>query len=260
MDVRTYNRDAWDREVANGNRWTQPAEAEMIAAARRGEVLVLLTETKPVPLEWLDPLRGRDVLCLACGGGQQGPILAAGGARVTVFDNSPKQLACDREVAEREGLALNLIEGDMRDLSALADESFDLIFNPVSTVFVPDVLPVWREAFRVLRPGGGLLAGMMNPVHYIFNLYKMDDNILEVAYSIPYSDLTSMSEADREEYMESGAPLEFGHSLTDLLAGQTAAGFHIVDLYEDVMPESPLSRYHPNYIATRAAKPGLTGA
>jgi hypothetical protein len=178
-----------------------------------------------------------------------------------VFDNSPKQLARDREVAQREGLALRLVEGDMRDLSAFADESFDLIFNPVSTVFVPDVRPIWREAFRVLRsprrgrPGGALLVGMMNPLQYIFNPFKMDDNILEVAHSIPYSDLTSLSDADREAYLASGAPLEFGHSLTDLLAGQTAAGFHIVDLYEDVSPETPLSRYHANYIATRAVKP-----
>jgi SAM-dependent methyltransferase len=252
MDVRVYNRDAWDREVENGNRWTQPVDAETIAAARRGELAALLTETKPAPRDWLAT---KDVLCLACGGGQQGPVLAAGGGKVTVFDNSPRQLARDREVAEREGLEIRLIEGDMQDLSALADTSFDLVFNPVSTVFVPDVRPVWREAFRVLRPGGFLLAGMMNPVHYIFNLYKMDDNILEVAYSIPYSDLTSMSESDRDEYLASGAPLEFGHSLTDLLAGQTEAGFHIVDLYEDISPESPLSRYHPNYIATRAIRP-----
>lgn len=261
MDVRAYNRDAWDREVESGNRWTQPAGPEIIAAAQRGEITVLLTETKLVPLEWLSPLPGRDVLCLACGGGQQGPILAAAGANVTVFDNSPKQLARDREVAEREGLAVRLVEGDMRDLSAFADESFDLVFNPVSTVFVPDVRPIWREAFRVLRSprrgraGGALLVGMMNPLHYIFNPFKMDDNILEVAHSIPYSDLASLSDADREAYLASGAPLEFGHSLTDLLAGQTAAGFHIIDLYEDVSPETRLSRYHPNYIATRAVKP-----
>jgi len=31
--------------------------------------------------------------CLASGGGQQGPVLAAAGAHVTVFDNSPRQLA-----------------------------------------------------------------------------------------------------------------------------------------------------------------------
>jgi 2-polyprenyl-3-methyl-5-hydroxy-6-metoxy-1,4-benzoquinol methylase len=70
------------------------------------------------------------VLCLASGGGQQGPILAAAGARVTVFDNSPQQLAQDRFVARREGLTLETVEGDMRDLSVFADVSFDLIVHP----------------------------------------------------------------------------------------------------------------------------------
>ena len=255
MDVRSYNRDAWDREVDRGNRWTLPASPDAIAAARRGDVSVLLTEQKQVPLEWLNPLKGRDVLCLACGGGQQGPIFAAAGANVTVFDNSPRQLERDREVAERENLLLSLVEGDMRNLSTFKDGTFDLIFNPVSTVFIPEVHPVWREAFRVLRSGGILLTGMMNPIQYIFNLFKMDENILEVEYSIPYSDLTSMSDVDREEYFESGAPLEFGHSLTDLLGGQMRAGFHLVDLYEDGSQESPLSKYHPIYIASRAFKP-----
>jgi hypothetical protein len=94
----------------------------------------------------------------------------------------------------------------------------------------------------------------MNPVHYIFDLFKADEGILEVAHSIPYSDLTSLLEEDREEYLSKGLPLEFGHSLTDLLGGQCAAGLVITDLYEDYMLDSPVHNYHPSYIATRAIK------
>ena len=256
MDVRSYNRDAWDREVEGGkNRWSQPVSSEVIARARLGEFSILLTENIPVPQRWFPPLRGADVLCLASGGGQQGPVLAAAGANVTIFDNSPAQLKQDRLVAEREGLLLLTVEGDAADLSALAAESFDLVFNPVSTVFMPDVRAVWRECYRVLRPGGVLMTGFMNPVHYIFNLYKADEGILEVAHSIPYSDLTSLAKEKLDEYLEKGLPLEFGHSLTDLLGGQCAAGFLITDLYEDYMLDSPLHNYHPNYVATRAVKP-----
>jgi len=89
-DIRAYNRSAWDTQVARGNRWTVPVTRAAVAAARRGEWEVVLTPTRPVPRAWLGELRGRDVLCLASGGGQQGPILAAVGARVTVFDNSPR--------------------------------------------------------------------------------------------------------------------------------------------------------------------------
>lgn len=255
MDVRAYNRDAWNREVDGGhNRWTQPVSHEVIEKARRGEFGILLTENIPTPPRWFPPLKDAEVLCLASGGGQQGPVLAAAGARVTVFDNSPGQLKQDQLVAEREALSLRTVEGDAADLSMFADESFDLIFNPVSTVFMPDVRAVWRECFRVLRPGGVLLTGMMNPVHYIFDLYKMDEGQLEVAHAIPYSDLTSLSKEALEEYLAKGLPVEFGHSLTDLLGGQCAAGFVITDLYEDVMLESPLGKYHPNFIATRAIK------
>ena len=255
MDIRSYNRDAWNREVLGGeSRWTQPVSAEIIAKAKLGEFSVLLTENIPVPQKWFPPLQGTDVLCLASGGGQQGPILAAAGAKVTVFDNSPAQLKQDQLVAERESLSIRTVEGDAADLSMFADGSFDLVFNPCSTVFMPDVRAVWKECSRVLRQGGVLMTGSMNSAHYIFDLYKADEGILEVAHSIPYSDLTSIPKEDLEELMEKGLPVEFGHSLTDLLGGQCDAGLVITDMYEDYMMDSPLHQFHPSYIATRAQK------
>ena len=256
MDVRSYNRDAWNKEVEGGeNRWSIPVTHEIIEKARRREFSIVLTENIPVPQRWFPPLLGADVLCLASGGGQQGPVLAALGANVTVFDNSPAQLKQDQLVAEREALALRTLEGDAADLSVFADESFDLVFNPCSTVFMPDVRAVWRECARVLRRGGILMTGSMNPVHYIFDLFKMDEGVLEVAHAIPYSDLTSLPKEDLDEQIEKGLPVEFGHSLTDLLGGQCSAGLVITDMYEDHMLESPLHNYHPSYIATRAVKP-----
>src|SRR5512139_2153219 len=255
MDIRSYNREAWNREVEGGqSRWTQPVDQETIAKARKGVFSIVLTENIPVPLRWFPPLPGADVLCLASGGGQQGPVLAAAGARVTVFDNSPAQLKQDQLVAERESLSLRTVEGDAANLSRFANESFDLVFNPCSTVFMPDVRAVWRECGRVLRPGGILMTGSMNPIHYIFDLYKADKGTLEVAHSIPYSDLTSLPQEDLEEHVEKGLPVEFGHSLTDLLGGQCAVGLVITDMYEDYMLDSPLQHYHPSYIATRAMK------
>src|ERR671921_2603015 len=161
MGVRDYNREAWDREVERGNEWTVPVGPDVIEAVRQGRWEILLTETKPVPKDWFPDLQGADVLCLASGGGQQAPVLAAAGANVTVLDNSPGQLARDRLVAEREALPLRTVEGDMRNLSEFADGDFDLIFHPVSNLFVPEIRPVWTGAFRVLRKGGTLLAGFV---------------------------------------------------------------------------------------------------
>jgi SAM-dependent methyltransferase len=257
MDIRAYNSRAWDREVERGNPWTVPVSSELVAAARQGQWELLLTPTKPVPRAWFPDLEGLRVLGLASAGGQQAPILAAAGARVTVLDNSPRQLAQDRLVAEREGLSVTTVEGDMADLSMFADESFDLIFHPVSNLFVPDVRPVWAEAARVLRNGGTLLAGFVNPVVYIFDLELAEQQgILEVKYALPYSDLASLSEEERQRYVDNEEPFEFGHTLEDQIGGQCDAGLVITGFYEDYnAPSDPLSRVMPTFIATRAVKP-----
>ena len=88
-DILTYNRQAWDRQVERGNPWTVPVGQEELARAGNGDWRIVLTPTKPVPSAWFPPLVGLDVLCLASGGGQQGPILAAAGANVTVFETAP---------------------------------------------------------------------------------------------------------------------------------------------------------------------------
>jgi len=255
MDIRAHNRKAWDREVERGNPWTIPVGRGVIDAARYGRWEIYLTPTKPVPNNWFPDLKGCEVLCLASGGGQQGPILAAAGAKVTVLDNSPKQLEQDRRVAEREALSLVTIEADMADLSALGDASFDLIVHPVSNVFVPDVRPVWREADRVLRRAGLLLAGFSNPAFFIFDQRLAEQGLLQVKHRLPYSDLKGLSQEELESAVEEQIPLEFGHSLEDQIGGQLEAGFVITGFYEDDWAEMTLSRYMPCFIATRAQKP-----
>ncbi len=254
MNVVEYNRQAWNRQVEKGNRWTVPVSREEVERARLDDWSVLLTPTKPVPRSWFPPLEGLNLLCLASAGGQQGPIFAAAGANVTVFDNSPAQLAQDRLVAERDGLEIVTAQGDMADLSTFADGSFDLIFHPVSNTFVPDVRPVWRECSRVLRPGGALLAGFNNPVLYLFDFELYEQGVLKAKYSLPYSDLTSLTAEEREKYLDPDSPLEFGHLLEDQIGGQIAAGFVLAGFYEDGDPDEPLSRFMPGYIATRAIK------
>lgn len=257
MNIREYNRQAWDKEVEQQNEWTVPVSSEVIAAARQGQWAIVLTETRLVPREWFPDLTGQDVLCLASGGGQQGPILAAAGAKVTVLDNSPQQLRQDRYVTERDGLALMTVEGDMADLSMFSAESFDLVFHPASNVFVPKVRPVWREAYRVLRPGGVLLAGFLNPVMFIFDYELSERGVLQVRHALPYSDLTSLSEAKRQQLLAKGEPLTFGHTLEDQIGGQLEAGFMITGFYEDRHRAEEIARYTATYIATRAIRPVL---
>lgn len=259
LDVVSYNRKAWNQEVSLGNRWTIPVSTDAVAAARNGRFDILLTPTIPVPQHWFPlPLSGKEVLCLASGGGQQGPLLAAAGARVTVFDNSPAQLERDRQVAARENLAIRTVPGDMRDLAVFADARFDLIVHPVSNNFAPEIRPVWREAYRVLRPGGVLLAGFGNPAMYIFDWDVIDkERRLEVRYRLPYTDLEHLPEGQLARVLSEGRPLEYSHTLDDQIGGQISAGFVIAGFYEDAnLPEDRdlINEYMPTYLATRAIK------
>jgi SAM-dependent methyltransferase len=261
VDVRAYNRAAWDTQVDRRNPWTLPVSKEATDRARRGEFELLLTSTRPVPQSWFPPLEGMPTLCLASGGGQQAPLLAAAGAIVTVFDNSPRQLGQDRLVAQRDALTLSTVEGDMADLSAFEDESFGLIVHPCSNCFVPDVQPVWRECYRVLRPGGLLLAGFVNPVRYLFDDERMENGSLEVRHSIPYSDVASLSEAERQRLiLNRNQPLQFSHTLTEQIGGLIDVGFVLDGFYEDrfdATHRDPVSRFMDTFIAVRAVKPGL---
>lgn len=251
-----HNQRAWDKLARDGNEWTQPVRAAVIADARKGVWRVYLTESRPVPRDWFpENMCGVKVLCLASGGGQQGPILAAAGAQVTTFDLSLEQLARDQQVAQREGLSIATVQGDMRDLSVFPDASFDLVFHPVSNVFIPDVKPLWREAYRVLKPGGTLLAGVVNPVGYCFDPEMEKEGVLQVRFALPYSDLTSITEEERLRWYGTGEPLEFSHTLEEQIGGQIEAGFVITGFYESSRSDDELiAKYMPSYIATRAVK------
>ena len=128
------NSKIWDERSENNDIWSIPVTKEMVQNAKEGNWSILLTPTKPVPKEWFpENLKDKKILCLASGGGQQGPILAATGAEVTVFDNSTKQLEKDNFVAQRDNLKIKTVQGNMQDLSVFEDETFDCIIHPWST-------------------------------------------------------------------------------------------------------------------------------
>ncbi|MDR3512315.1 MAG: class I SAM-dependent methyltransferase [Caulobacteraceae bacterium] len=257
MDVGQVNREGWDRRVEAADVWTVAVDAETIARARAGDWAIHLTANRPTPADWLGDVAGRDVLCLASGGGQQGPTLAAAGARVVVFDASARQLAQDEAVARREGLDLTIRQGFMHDLSGFANAAFDLIFHPVSNCYAPQVEPVWRECFRVLRPGGVLLAGFMNPMVYVFDPDAEARGELVARFRLPYSDIADRDPETLAAIIARDHTVEFSHSLEAQIGGQLRAGFLLTGLFEDTDrgDASMRSRWFPTMIATRAVKP-----
>ena len=253
-DPAKFNRTAWDN-IARSGRWFDPVDSTTIDSARTGDWSLRLTATKPIPKTWLGDVTNKRILCLAGGGGHQGPVLAAAGACVTVLDFSEEQLAIDRRVADEHGLELETVAGDMRDLSIFDDGRFDLVVNPCSVNFCPDVRPVWIEAARVLRCGGELLAGLIQPVNYLFDARRLAAGDFVVRHRIPYSDV-DLPQDERDRTIGTQRPIEFGHTLTDLIAGQLAAGLVLTDLFEDRWGgKDLLSDFIPIFLATRASKP-----
>ena len=160
---------------------------------------------------------------------------------------------------DRDSLSITTVQGDMADLFMFPEGSFELIVHPTSNSFVPDVIPVWKESFRVLSSGGALLAGFSNPWIYLFD-YKLSEksNVLQVKYKLPYSDLESRTEVEEQRLFAEGEPIEFSHTLEDQVGGQLDAGFTLTGLYEDrERPEDQdlLSKYTDIYVATRSVKP-----
>lgn len=260
MNIVKHNSAAWDREAAGGCEWSIPVSPERIQQARKGELGIRLSPNRPVPRDWFPAdLKGVDILCLASGGGQQAPVLAAAGAHVTCFDNSAGQLALDKLVADREGLNITLEQGDAADLSRFGSGSFDLIYHPVSNLFFPALRPVWRECFRVLRSNGAMLAGFCNPVLFMFakGANQERTGILEVKYPLPYADVNSLSKEELQAVIDKNEPLEFGHTLEQQIGGQIDAGFSIAGFYEDYWSDEAieLNKYMPVFIATKALKP-----
>lgn len=248
-----FNEEAWDYRAENNDCWSMPVSSEEVDLARKGEWEIVLTPTKKVPRSWFPAeLEGKKVLCLASGGGQQGPIIAATGAKVTVFDNSIGQLKKDQYVALRDKLEIKTVQGDMGDLSIFEDEYFDLIVHPWSNSYVDNILLVWKEAARVLKKGGIMLSGFSNGFEYIFDSLKLEKGLLEAKYKLPYSDLEALT-AEEFEVICKNEGVCFGHTLADQIGGQIEAGFIIAGFYEDI-GGTELDNYVNTSIGTKAIK------
>ena len=257
-EIARLDQQGWDRPMEEGDVWTRRVWSEAVDRARNGDWTIILTPNKPVPREWFGEIAEHDVLCLASGGGEQGPVLAAAGGRVTDFDASPGPLAQDRFVADRDRLVLTTREGLMHDLSCFADASFDLIFHPASKCFAPEIEPVWRECFRTLRPGGALLAGFMNPDVYLFDIDAQERDEMVVRFPLPFADITDLPQDELHRLIARDHVVEFSHSLQSQIGGQLAAGFVLTHLFEDTdrgVPRSTRPRFMPTAFATRAVKP-----
>jgi ubiquinone/menaquinone biosynthesis C-methylase UbiE len=256
--MKTYqeiNSKAWDEEVVRENFWTLPVSEETIQNVKNGKFDIYLTPSSFVKQEWVKPITNKKVLALACAGGQQAIVFAAANNDVTVFDISEKQLEQDRLTAEKFGFKIKTVKGDMQDLSVFQDNSFDYIYNPTSTCFIEDVEKVYKECFRILKTGGEFFTSATNPALYLFKEKDVLKNKLNITYTIPYSDVKSLSNKQVEKMIKEKDTLEFSHTIDKLIGGITRCGFVIVDFYSDYSSNELLDSFiHDCYFALRCKK------
>jgi len=246
QDVNAKTIDRW---VENDWEWGRPITHEQFVAAKAGDWSIVLTPTKPVPADWFPDLKGKKLLGLACGGGQQMPFFAAAGAICTVLDYSERQLESERMVSAREGYEIDIVRADMSKALPFADESFDVIVHPVSNCYIREVEPLWRECFRILKPGGVLLAGLDNGINYLF-----DDEETTLCHSLPFDPLSDP--ALMKELQKTDSGVQFSHTFEEQVGGQLKAGLVLTHLFEDYNGYGKLHEMHvPTFVATRAVKP-----
>lgn len=249
MRYQDINAAVIDRWVEEGWEWGVPITHEEFVAAQNGKWDVLLTPTKPVPHAWFGELKGKKVLGLACGGGQQMPIFSALGADCTVLDYSPKQLESEHIVSQREGYDIRIIRADMTKPLPFPDGEFDLIFHPVSNCYVEKVEPIFAECYRILKHGGILLCGLGNEINYL-----VDENETVISNEMPFNPLVNDRYRNQLEAEDCG--MQFSHTIEEQLGGQLKAGFVLTDIFGDTNGEGRLHEMNvETYYVTRAVKP-----
>lgn len=249
MNYQEINAETIDRWIDEGWEWGIPVSHDVCEDVRRGKWDVLLTPTKPVPHDWFKDLKGKKLLGLASGGGQQIPIFSLLGADCTVLDYSNKQLEAERLVAEREGYSVNIVRADMTKPLPFKDNEFDIIFHPVSNCYVEEVRPIFRECFRILKKGGIFLAGLDNGVNFFVNA---DES--KIVNTLPFNPLKNHEQM--KSLADDDCGVQFSHTIEDQIGGQLEAGFVLTDIYEDTNGGGYLHEHNiPCFIATRSCKP-----
>jgi len=254
MDNKNYtdiNSKIIDRWIKKGWEWGIPISHDEYVKAKNGGWDVLLTPTKYVPKAWFPDLRGKKLLGLASGGGQQMPVFTALGADCTVLDYSDEQLSSEKFVAERENYKIEIVKADMTKIFPFKDEAFDIIFHPVSNCYIEDVCHVWNECFRVLKSGGILMAGMDNGLNFLFD--NDEEYPLIVTNKLPFNPMKNTDLLKKLEEEDDG--IQFSHTMEEQIGGQLKAGFILKDLYEDFNNAGVLKDHAPSFIATLSVKP-----
>jgi ubiquinone/menaquinone biosynthesis C-methylase UbiE len=204
----------------------------------------------------LGDVKGKRVLELGCGGAQCSIAFAKQGAIAIGVDFSTEQLAFARRLCDREGVKVELHEGDLADLAFVRAESIDLVFSAYAFGYVEDLNRVFRQVHRVLKVGAPLVFSLPHPA------YDMIDDDHPDA---PLLVRRSYYERSPISYEHNGITfIDYHHTIGDLFTALTRASYRVDQILEpEPLASGPRSadwreafRYVPRTVIFRARKEG----
>lgn len=258
MKYTKINEQEWNKIVEAGSEWTKPISHEKLIENSNNNFKLYLSPCIPIPRNWFpDSIKGLKILGLACGGGQQMPILTVNGADCTVFDISENQLEQDKLVMERENIKYNIVHGDITEKFPFDDESFDIIVLAFCNVYIQDMQFIWDESYRVLKNDGIMISTLDNGINCLFNNQYNEPLIVENKLPLNPLEKESVHEVSYKEFKDRKLYI-FSHTLEDDIRGQLKAGFTLIDLFEDRdkldVEGFLIKKYIPQYINTLSKK------
>lgn len=206
--------DAWDRYAV----WYQEAVRWPVDVVHFGPDL-----PTDVELRLIGDLRGRRVLDLGCGGGQNAVAMARAGATVIGVDVSSEHLALARSLAEEHDVRIELRQGDLADLAFLRADSIDLVLAADVLGYVEDLGRALRQAHRVLKVGAPLVLSVPHPAWYLVAGAASHPPVLQRSY---------FDASPVEVRSADGTPTTHPHRLSELFGGLVRSSYRVEQVLE----------------------------
>ena len=115
-------------------------------------------------LKLLGEVKGKDILEIGCGGGQNAIALAKWGAKSVGLDISEEQIKYAKILANKQRVKVSFHVGSMENMIMFSDEIFDIVLSSCAIGYSENYGQTFQEAFRVLRKGGLFVFCVVHPI------------------------------------------------------------------------------------------------
>lgn len=217
------NRAHWDRHA---DWWVGPGERHWQSEPTWGLWAIPEAELCLLPSD----MTGMRAIELGCGTGYVSAWMARRGASCVGIDNSERQLATARRLADEHGVPLELIHGNAEEVP-YDDGTFDFAISEYGVAIWADPYKWIPEAHRVLKSGARLVFLGNHPLTMLVQDFSSDDPATRTLMR-PYFGMHRVDWDDGEDH-----GVEFNLTISDWISLFADTGFEIVGYHELRSPE-----------------------